>query len=198
MMGDTYADIKENAEKEYYAMYSQIIMSIESEMTEKQWADVLEDTAKPYWIMIDGAPFVQVISTRQEFFVEKMAIKSKADKAFISEQLLSDVDKNNDGKIDQEEWLHLRGVSASKSTTTSRRARWMKLMPIWTKCAVRSLRAKSNSLPEARVFKFALLRGPNTCITGTACEGSIRRGARWWLGWAALLILDKISAMRKP
>jgi len=78
MMGDTYGEVKENADREWRLSYAQIIFSIESEMGKKRLSEI------EYWATIGDKRYLQVI---------------EVDKAWFNQTNveLASLDVNNDG-----------------------------------------------------------------------------------------------------
>jgi len=95
MMGDTYRDIKTNAEQEWHLAYAQIIFSVETELP----SEVLGNAK--YWTLIGGKRYLQIQDTNENFFgtvVEEEVIPGTS----LEDKLMA-FDADNDGVLDAEE-----------------------------------------------------------------------------------------------
>jgi len=95
MMGDTYREIKTNADQEWHLAYAQIIFSVESEMSHAKLQD------QTYWTTIAGKRYLQVQDVNDEFFGEVVPEEIEAGKS-LEDQLMA-FDADNNGVLDAEE-----------------------------------------------------------------------------------------------
>jgi len=93
MVGDTFGDVKGNAQQEWTLSYAEIITSIEAEMSDEQKQNI-----KEYWTNIQGKRFLQIQDKNEDFY----KVPQQDDKAELVE-LLQQLDLNNDGIIDANE-----------------------------------------------------------------------------------------------
>jgi len=93
MVGDTFGDVKDNAQQEWTLAYAQIIISIESEMNSKQKREI-----KEYWTNIQGKRYLQIQDENKDFY----KTVSNDDQAELVE-ILQRLDLNKDGIIDTTE-----------------------------------------------------------------------------------------------
>jgi len=93
MMGDTFGQTKDDADKVWHMSYADIIVSLESEMTRKEW----DDPKKRYWMDIDGRRWLQIEEVNDTQYLKKD--KGRKD----VEDIMSQYDVNQDGVVTFEE-----------------------------------------------------------------------------------------------
>jgi len=93
MMGDTFGQTKDVADKVWHMSYADIIVSLESEMTRKEW----EDPKKRYWMDIEGRRWLQIEEVNDTQYLKKD--KGRKD----VQEMMSEYDVNKDGVVTFEE-----------------------------------------------------------------------------------------------
>jgi len=92
MLGDTFGEVKDNADQEWHLVYAQIIMSIESEIPQKNLQEV------DYWANVGGKRYLQVQEVNKEYFGKVV----ESEEHSLSD-ILKDMDLDKDGKISLDE-----------------------------------------------------------------------------------------------
>jgi len=89
MLGDTFAEIKENADKEWHLVYAEIILSIEKEMGYK----TIESSGTEYWTNVNSKRWLTIQEVNKDYFGK--VVESEP----TLSEILKEMDTNNDGKI---------------------------------------------------------------------------------------------------
>jgi len=104
MMGDTYGIVKEATEMEYIQYKAQIIMSLENEMSPKDWKNI-----NPYWILDGGKPWLQMQIKNQQFLQNNASANNigvapaPPVKVQSADEKFQGVDTDGDGNVSKEE-----------------------------------------------------------------------------------------------
>jgi len=97
MMGDTFNSTKDDADKIWHMSYAQIIVSLESEMSE---ADLRNESVR-YWMEDEGRKYLQMEEVNAEHYLPEK--KEGGSSTLSAVDILKEADVNKDGMITPEE-----------------------------------------------------------------------------------------------
>jgi len=93
-LGDTYGDVKDNAQEEWHLAYAKIILGIEKKLSHRKLQNC------EYWTMINNKRYLQVQDVDRSYFAEVVEDHKSAKE--ISE-IIANMDTDGDGKLSVEE-----------------------------------------------------------------------------------------------